>query len=924
MSKSSAKTALRSFLCLLLLMMGALSSVATWAVNTPAGPTNPDLCPTTEALSSCPTCTPSNAPGTPANEETPCPGGGCTTGTGQVPGKLEAETDSIHVAIVCGRAPHEAVQTGKLMLYAEQPSADLFSPASLSYSHVLGGAIRLVKTEDDEWDATVERQVTVMDLSGMPNTFQFLVNESVGLPLDPQYCASLDYRLRKIDANGDATTGEPAYYDFYMQGERKFIRYSATTRDAVGYDNGNGRYIQDSATGVEVLRDAEGVIRQVKTATELVDIVIPAADGATALGTICKYTVSLYPDSDVGAKADGLYTLQQGATAHTVITFENPAQGKDNDFNALTLTRSVGGTNYVYEYTYTDASKQWRLGRGTGLPYQTLTSQFDDTGKIETKTREVREGDGTLVSSSIETWAKFDWGTQKVAESVRTDANDPTALLTTRYLYYDPGTMAANDPRRDYIVATASTAKHGRLHSVRHPTGNWRITDYDSQGRPTLVVRPWKDQTVTWTGVTESTITAAAASGDAMHYSYTSVDTNDTPTSDDRRPRTTTHRIADTAVSKTFAAYYRDANGEKIEVVERAASPAANYGDAGNLRSTRTYYAPDAASALAGRLKSTQRPDGRLDTYTYEAGTYTSNATPSLCSFTPGTGDAFRTTVTHGTASSPAGVANRTTRETTVRDAYGNQVLEEIYVYDGTDYERIGWKARTYDDRWRPEYVHSSDGTSTSTAWGCCGKDSETRADGTEWSYGYDSLSRLTSRTKECGATDIVTSYAYDAMGRRLTETVSAGTLSLSASTEYDLAGRVTRQISQEGLLTTTVYSNGGRTVTTTHPGGGVELRESYLDGNTKSLTGSYVTDTYNDYAVDTTTMAGEVFQASTVYQGTIPDGGTFSDIPLWRRSYTNPLGQEIREEKPAYGHSAATPALAVSTRHLRQQGARV
>jgi len=926
MTKQSKRNMLRCWLLgsVLAFLFSPLPQAT--AQNPADGGGTPPVCPTAEALSDCPYCAAGAfASAGESQSATTCSKGRCSEGKGKHPGNARVAVGSIQIGIVCGRAPHESTGVGKLMLYAEQPSEDIFSPAALAYSHVLGGAVASVITDDPDWGANVERQVTIMDLSGMPNTFQFLANESVGLPLDSESCSSMDFRLRKIDGNGDATTGTPTYYDFHMLGERKFIRYSASTNEAVGYDNGSGRYIEASATGVEVIKDTEGVIRQVKTATELVDIVIPATGGTTAAGTICKYTITFYPDSDVGEKdeADHYYLLQQGATAHTVITIENPAEGeeKDTDFDQLKLTRAVGGTNYVYEYTYTDASKQWKLGRGAGRPYETLTSQFDDTGKIETKTRELHEGDDTLVSSTIETWVEFDWGTKMVTKSVRTDATDDTALLTTQYLYYDPGTMDAGDSRRDYIVTTTSTAKHGRMHSVRYPTGAWTITDYDDYGRATMVVRPWKDQTVTWNGVSESTITAVAASAHAAYSSYAGVDTNDSPASDDGRPRTITRKIAGTAVGRTFSAYYENTNGEKVEIIEHAATPTAIYGTTGNLRTTTTYYASSAAPASAGRLRTVQSPDGRLDTYTYETGTYTSNAIPLLCSFTAGTGDAFRTTVTHGTVSSPGGVANRTTRETTVQDAYGNQVLTETYVYDGTGYERIDWTVRAYDDRWRPENVYFSSGVSTSTTWGCCGKDSETLADGTEWSYGYDSLLRLTSRTKECGTTDIVTTYTYDAAGRRLTETVTAGGPSLSSSIGYDLAGRTTRYITREGLLTATVYTNGGRTVTTTHPGGGAEIRDSHLDGRAKSSTGTYVTDTYQDYAVDTTTVTGETLQTTTTYQGAIPNGGTSADIPLWHRTYTDPLGQIVRTGKPAYGHTATTPVLAIATRTYDSAG---
>lgn len=946
------------FLVSLVLLLGSGLPVHGQGNPSTDSPTTPP-CETTGALSDCPTCTLAAAsgwggggvsarPGTGGvgddfspvsarpgslgagnsdfrgvSAQNPgCGNGGCSGGNPNTPGALFARLQSIHVGIVCGRAPHEPTNMGKIFLTADQPSEELFSPSALTYSHVLGGAIVSVTT--DGLADGVEREVTLMDLDGVLDTFRFPDGQSVGQPLDSEACSTLDLRLRKLGSDGSPTTGQPAYYDFYMVGQQKSIRYSADTRQAVGYDNGDGRYIDATATKLEVIKDAAGVLRQIRTATELADIVVPQ-DGITANGTIWKYTISFYADSDVGEKDedDRYYLLQQGATAYTAITIENPAPAegengneKDTNFDTLKLTRTVGGTDYVYEYSYTDASKQWQLGRGAGLPYETLRSSYDDTNLIETRTRELRESDGTLVASTVETWAHFDWGTKKVMESVRTDAEDETALLTTRYLYYASGTVGVpNDPRQEYIVATYATAKQGRVHSVRYPTGAWEITDYDGQGRPTLVVRPWKDQTVDWNTVSESTIATAAANGNATYYSYTGVDTNESPASDDRRPRTITREIAGVAVGKAYYAYYENTSGEKISTAERASTPAAGYGATGNLRRTRTYYASNATAASAGRLKTIQSPDGRLATYIYEAGTYASNATPSLCSFAAGTGDTFRTIITHGTVSSPNGVANRTTRNAEVRDAYGNEVLSETYVYNGTGYERIDWTVRTYDTRWRPVNVYFSNGTSTSAQWGCCGKDSETLADGTEWSYGYDSLLRLDTRTKECGTTDIVTSYTYNAAGRQHSETTTTGTLSLSTATGYDLGGRVVRRISREGLLTTTVYTDGGRTVATTHPGGGTEVSTTYLDGRAKASAGTSVTDTYYDYGIDTTTVTGQTLTTATTYQGLVPNGGTFADIALWSRVYANPLGLKVRTEKPAFGHTVGNPVLAVSTR---------
>lgn len=902
-------------------LLGVLAAIALAALadNPGSGGGGDEPCETTEALAedTCPPpdgdCGEGDGDGS-GEEPGQCNESGCFKKWEGTPGSTSTTLRSIHIAIVCGRAPHEATGVGKLLLSAPQPSLVLFSPAALTYSHVLGGAVTAVVTDPGVLPAGVEREVTLVDLDGNPIVFRFPADSAVGTPTDTT--AGTAFRLRKTDSNGAPTTGSsPAYYEFHIQGVGKFIRYSAATYEAVGYSNGSGRFIQAADTQVEVIRDTAGALRQIRNATDLANIVVPQ-DGTTENGTIWKYSIAFYPSADVGAKVDGLYTLNANAEAHTLITVENPAEDKDNDVDTLRLTRTVGTTDYTYEYTYTDASKQWQLSRGTGLPTQTQRSAFDDTGKIETLTGERRDGQDALVASVIRTRVSFDWGRKPVTRSERTDAGDDTALLTTRYRYYAPA-LGAQDPRAAYIVATQAAAKQGKLQSVREPDGSWTLYDYDSQGRTSLIVRPWKDQTVDWDNLSEQSAADAAEDGHATYYSYTGVDSNDSPAADDGRPRTVTEKVAGTTVAVTYHAHYTNTSGEVVRITERAATPSVAYGATGSLRTTTTHHAATAASAAAGRVKTVQHPDGRLDTHAYEAGTYTADPDPAQCTFSAGTGSAFRTTVTHGTATSPDGIAFHTTREATVSDGYGNEVLTETYAYDGTGYERVAWTVRTCDERWRPTAEYRSDGTSSSAVWGCCAKDSETLADGSEWAYVYDEFYRLAGKTKECGATDIVTAYTYDGAGRRIQEAVTAGTLSLTANTAYDLAGRVLEHTDPAGLSTATAYADGGRTVTVTRPGGGTEVTAQYLDGRLKSVTGTAVPDRYYDYGVDTT--SGQRWTC--VYSGAIPQGGTFTDIPLWEKTWADALGRTVKIEKPAFGHTPQAPAIATRESYYNSLG---
>ena len=189
------------------------------------------------------------------------------------------------------------------------------------------------------------------------------------------------------------------------------------------------------------------------------------------------------------------------------------------------------------------------------------------------------------------------------------------------------------------------------------------------------------------------------------------------------------------------------------------------------------------------------------------------------------TGTYLRATLTHGIPGSTAGVANKTTRETTIEDTWGRTLLQETYVYTGSGYERIAWTENLLDADGHAVETHRSDGTYTESAWGCCNKDWEKDAHGTETTFSYDELDRLLTLTK-LADTDIMTSYTYDAAGRRLRETRSAGGLSQVSSNAYDLAGRLTLSVDPAALETTYSYSDGGRISTVVRPGGATNVTE--------------------------------------------------------------------------------------------------
>lgn len=157
-----------------------------------------------------------------------------------------------------------------------------------------------------------------------------------------------------------------------------------------------------------------------------------------------------------------------------------------------------------------------------------------------------------------------------------------------------------------------------------------------------------------------------------------------------------------------------------------------------------------------------------------------------------------------------------------------------------------------------------------------------------------DTTGELISETR----LGVTTSYAKTTGtdgGTTQTVTQSAGGTTRTVSvTVADAQGRTLSSTDANGSETNYSYTNHGRTVTTTLPGGGTQITESYVDGQTKSITGTAVTPEYHHYTVNDGVGVYETGSITeTVYYGT--DSGN-----AWRKTTTNFLGQVLREESPS------------------------
>ena len=463
--------------------------------------------------------------------------------------------------------------------------------------------------------------------------------------------------------------------------------------------------------------------------------------------------------------------------------------------------------------------------------------------------------DGKPVQVEETVYREFPFGEKRIRKT-----SDPDGLaLATEYRY-----------------GTAQGSGYGQLTARIDPEGGWVRYKYDAEGRIVQEVRPYLDAAID--APEEKTV--------VVTNSYAPVDKADSGAPRDcHRPRRVIETTCGIETARSYHVYTRGRKGERVEITERCTMQGKPYGHPTNLRSVSCYYGSDGSGPEAGRIKGRLSEDGRLTSYTYEKGRFRFSPDPAKCRFIPGDGKARRTTVVHGTEKHPEGVAFQTIKETIITDAMGWEKLLETFVKTEEGFARIDWRLNTHDRLGRVIETLHANGIRTESAWGCCGKMSETDADGLTTRYTYDALKRVIASTNE--AAGVMTSFTYDAASRPLTTTKSNDGLHLTQKNRYDSAGRLVARVDAAELVTR--YSQEGTITTTTHPGGATEITSRHLDGRLDSMTGTAVVPRYYRYGVNP-----EGSQWTTVFIGN-------PDSLRWEKTTRDMAGRVVRVEKPGF-----------------------
>ena len=456
-------------------------------------------------------------------------------------------------------------------------------------------------------------------------------------------CVDVRFRLRR------ATAGESAGF-VWLNASAPSAELATPRRLAV----------PDPAAGVEVIRD-NGVpeaLRQVLAPECLIDITNSSS---------FAYVVRYYHRGDLtGQLETNEYYVVDGAEPFATYLVSNPA-ASTSDWDTVRIVRqSETVVTNEYVWTGTAASNCWTLSSGNGLRVEDRVTVTNAAGW--TDTRIVKGPNGTAVARECTVWRRLVQG-QVIAEQV---VDSGGAALTTRFWHYE-------NP--------ADTGRYARVRLRVEPDGAWKRYDYDREGRETRIE----------SGLADAGTNATADAVRSWEYSYTSYNPAEELSTNllyPRQARRVVEKAGGTEVGRTYHSYYYDDGNQRVEIEKRCLVQGAAYTNAGNLCTTRVYNPKEEHVAGSERIRSITWPDGRKDTYDYEAGNYVTNASPALNEFEPYAGGHYvRVTLTHGTAESPGGVAYRTTRETQIEDRFGRVMLEESYVCKGASYQRVAWAA---------------------------------------------------------------------------------------------------------------------------------------------------------------------------------------------------------------------------------------
>ncbi len=588
------------------------------------------------------------------------------------------------------------------------------------------------------------------------------------------------------------------------------------------------------ADGVEVIRTATGVVRQVRSPQALADIVVI---NETA------YEVSFYSAGQIGPQDAATRLYAVSGAAYRVFRFENPDPA--GTLNRLRVSETHGGISRLNDYGFDAGTGAWSLVRGGGLRRETeaVTTVNGDT----VKTRTVRDAVDAVVSKVARTYRTYPWGQELIREVIDPDG----AALTSTYEFYD--TVSSTDPN------------YRRLRQRTAADGDWERFTYAANGRVLKAVRPFLNADPSTTDealcrVNENWYDSMADSdGDGVAEGRT----------------TTISRLLGQETGRAYRIDWSkpvslggDLCRRRSEII--ATEVGAEWNAPANLVVETLFQT---AGPLAGRERRSVRPDG----------------TVTLSSYAMGPNGTLTTVIRAGVPNAARDEIIDGRRTTTTMNARGFVIGESTEdIASGLSLDR--WSATEFDPAGRVTRRDYTDGTYATRTYDCCGLAAERDRWGNLTTYGYDALGRHIETTGR----NLTMRTTLDAEGRvRATVRVgSDGSEVVQETNFYDLAGRLieSRDAMERRMIFSEVYAavSGQTTRTTTNPDGSTAVVVTARDGSRLSVSGNAVAPHAFEYGVE----------AAGVFMKDIAVGVDASGQPTtteWVKTYTDLVGRPAR-----------------------------
>ncbi|OAI42305.1 hypothetical protein AYO41_04505 [Verrucomicrobia bacterium SCGC AG-212-E04] len=495
-------------------------------------------------------------------------------------------------------------------------------------------------------------------------------------------------------------------------------------------------------------------------------------------------------------------------TCYKTIVVEDP-NASTYSLTVVRITEKDAALNTVMTSTYTwnESAQDWTLQKSSSIINE--TQQAGVAGGDRTVTRFTSEG-----VKAVATFHQFAWGDEKISEVL-----DPSGdNLVSTFSFYESESESEPEPG------------WGQVARASFPGGRWECYKYDNAGRRVATFRPYGDQPAPaagtppdGTGVTSRTTFGGSYWGSSSAPAETWTET----VGGDDEAHLTSKRIVFrenlTATSEI----------RTTEIVFSSAAASAT--DAGNLKTVTTRKHPQAE--FGGEITRLERANGTIEirNYSIDASGMRTNVTRS------GAPNFDGSDVVDGL------------RTTTILDARGS--VQSETTEDIASGLLLTWHSTIDADAFgRPLFIGYEDGSYETRVYDCCGLIFRSDRLGTVTTSAHDAGSKLLLFEWK---NDITTSYTYNNAGQRtvISRTGSNSVPMVVQTNTYSPDGRLRSTTDAVGRVTKFQELGGSSTTTFAFgtPDAAQQIVTRFLDGQTKSISGSAVAPIHYELGFDST-----------------------------------------------------------------------